>query len=105
MGRRFNKGSKRPLLPKANAMSADTASQDDAEVFTILLTGQVVRCVSLEDAVAVKTAEDILCGNDSTPYLPAMLNRIADVLVRYNRLDVAERLVGRRFSPLSRKSP
>ena len=74
-------------------MPADNASEDDAEIFLISLTGQVVRCVSLDDAVAVKTAEDILCGDDSTPYLPATLNRIADVLVRYHRLDVAEQLV------------
>jgi hypothetical protein len=86
-------------------MHAHNASQDDAETFLISLTGQVVRCVSLEDAVAVKTAEDILCGHDSTPYLPATLDRIADVLIRYHRLDVAEQLVRRALPMSSLKSP
>jgi len=72
-------------------MPADNA-QESADTFSITLAGRVVECVSLEDAVAVKTAEDILSGQDSTPYQPATLERLAEVLVRYHRLDAAEAL-------------
>jgi hypothetical protein len=85
-------------------MPAGNASQDDAENFPIPLAGHVVNCTSLSDAVAVKTAEDILSGADPTPYLPAALQRIADILVRYHRADAAQRLAARHTLQIERKS-
>jgi hypothetical protein len=67
----------------------------DEEIFSIMLNGQAVECGSLEDAVAVKTAADILHGDDPTPYLPVQLERLAAVLVRYGQRRTAAMLITR----------
>jgi len=65
----------------------------DEEIFSIMLNGQAVECGSLEDAVAVKTAADILCGADPTRYLPEQLRRLADVLLHYGQGHAAAMLI------------
>jgi hypothetical protein len=60
--------------------------------FQVVLGGQTVGCATLEDAVAIKTANDILVGDDPTPYSEEQLAPIADVLIRYGFHRAAELL-------------
>jgi len=55
----------------------------DRDCFSVTFLGRTVHCDSLSDAVAVKTANDILIGDDSTPYRPDQLVSMASVLERY----------------------
>jgi hypothetical protein len=67
--------------------------------FDVALNGQVVKCRSLQDAVAVKAAADILSHSDPTPYKPDHLARLADVLLRYGQLRAADALIRRKGEP------
>jgi hypothetical protein len=60
--------------------------------FQVSLAGRIVGCATLEDAVAFKAANDILTGDDPTPYAPEQLAPIAAVLVRYGFYRAAELL-------------
>ena len=60
--------------------------------FEVSLAGRMVGCATLEDAVAIKTANDILSGDDPTPYSPEHLRPIAAVLERYGFFGTAELL-------------
>ena len=61
--------------------------------FEVLLAGHRVGCATLEDAAAIKAANDILSGDDPTPYSQAQLRPIAAVLERYGLFRAAE-LIG-----------
>jgi hypothetical protein len=63
-----------------------------AHEFEVSLAGHPVGCETLSDAVAIKTANDILMGEDPTPYSPEQLEPIAAVLMRYGFYRVAELL-------------
>jgi hypothetical protein len=60
--------------------------------FEVSLAGHMVGCKSLVDAVAIKTASDILTGEDPTPYSPEQLKPIVAVLLRYGFCRMAELL-------------
>jgi hypothetical protein len=60
--------------------------------FEVSLAGYMVGCESLADAVAIKAANDILTGEDPTPYSPEQLKPITAVLLRYGFCRVAELL-------------
>ena len=64
----------------------------DAEVFTVDLLGVPVDCTTLEDAVAVKTANDIFTNADITPYRMDVILPFVRALGRYGRHDEAKRL-------------
>jgi hypothetical protein len=64
----------------------------DADVFTVDLLGVPVNCTSLDDAVAVKTANDILTNRDPTPYRMDVVLPFVRTLGRYGRHDEAKRL-------------
>jgi len=64
------------------------------EQFQVSLAGRLIDCVSLDDAVAIKAANDILAGDDPTPYSPEQLAPLASVLSRYGFHRAAELLGG-----------
>jgi hypothetical protein len=66
----------------------------EADLFQVTLLGRTVECISLSDAAAVKTANDILLGDDPTPYASSQLAPLADVLVRYGQRWAADKLTG-----------
>jgi len=77
-------------------MQVGSATVGDSDLeFRLKLCGHVVECATLEDAVAVKSADDILRGDDPTPYRPEQLQRLADVLVRYGHRQAASTLIER----------
>jgi len=77
-------------------MQVDSPAVGDPDfIFRLKLCGHVVECATLEDAVAVKSADDILRGDDPTPYRPEQLQRLADVLMRYGHRQAASTLVER----------
>ena len=53
--------------------------------FKVLFLGGTIVCASLEDAMAVTTANNILTNEIPWPYPGSRLKEIADVLLRYNR--------------------
>ena len=63
-----------------------------AEVFSVLLLGVPVNCTTLQDAVAVKAANDIFNGLDPTPYRRDLIMPFVRVLGLYGRHDEAKRL-------------
>ncbi|BBO32281.1 hypothetical protein [Lacipirellula parvula] len=65
-----------------------------SDEFEVFLTGEMVACRSLEDAVAVKAADDILSGNDLTAYQAVYLERLVRVLLGYGRVRAACLLSG-----------
>ena len=66
----------------------------NGEVFEIELLGRIVECHSLDDATAIKSANDILLGNDPTPYSLAQLRPLVHVLSRYGQGWAADKLTG-----------
>jgi hypothetical protein len=62
------------------------------EVFEVEVLGRMIGCASLDDAAAVKSANDILLGNDPTPYSLIQLKPLAQVLTRYGLGWAADRL-------------
>ena len=60
--------------------------------FVVTLQGELVSCDSLDDAVAVKTANDILRDRTDSDFTPRELDRLAAVLMRYGRDAEAETL-------------
>jgi hypothetical protein len=56
------------------------------------LLGRTFYCVLLSDAAAIKTANDILTGDDPTIYVPHHLSPLIEVLQKYSQLWAAERL-------------
>jgi hypothetical protein len=65
----------------------------DGDTFLAPLQGRLVACQSIEDAVAVKTADALLRNGDNGT--AAELQRLAGILVRYDCHDEAERLAHR----------
>ena len=65
----------------------------DGDIFNVTLRGATVPCRSLNDAVDVKTAEDIIAGNDLTHYQPEELERLAAVVTRYKKSVAAAALL------------
>jgi hypothetical protein len=67
---------------------------DDAQpdTFAVDLLGVPVVCATLEDAVAVKTANDIFSHADATPYRIDVILPFVKVLERYGRNAEAEKL-------------
>jgi hypothetical protein len=61
----------------------------------VTLGGSVINCQTLQDAVAVKMANDILSRDDPTPYCADRIEQITSVLVRYGQRGVAETLANR----------
>jgi hypothetical protein len=70
-------------------MLSDNESPD---LFVANLQGELVSCDSLDDAVAVKTANDILRYRTDCDFTPRELDRLAGVLIRYGRDADAETL-------------
>ena len=64
----------------------------DTDSFTVDLLGVPVQCVSLEDAVAVKTVNDILTKVDPTPYRMGLVLPFVRMPDRYGRREEAKRL-------------
>jgi hypothetical protein len=64
-----------------------------AHEFEVSLAGHLIGCATLADAVAIKTANDILCGDDPTSYSREQLRPIVAVLERYGLFRAAE-LIG-----------
>jgi hypothetical protein len=60
--------------------------------FQVSLVGELVGCDSLDDAIAIKSANDILLGDDPTSYSHEQLAPLAAVLVRYGYARAAEAL-------------
>ena len=69
-----------------------TTAGSGAEFFSVDLLGVPVHCATLEDAVAVKAANDIFTKVDPTPYRMGMVLPFVRVLDRYGRHDEAKRL-------------
>jgi hypothetical protein len=77
-------------------VQADNAAVIDGDlIYRVKLCGQVVECLTLRDAAAVKTADDILRGDDPTPYRREQLEPWADVLLQYGQRQAARTLVDR----------
>jgi hypothetical protein len=62
----------------------------NGDTFLVGLQGRLVKCTSLADAVAVKTADALLRDGDSST--PSELQRLACVLMRYDCPSEAEQL-------------
>jgi len=73
----------------------DSIVSDSESHYRISLCGQTIQCRSLDDAVAVKMAADILRGDDPTPYRHDQLEPIAEVLLQYGQRQAADTLLGR----------
>jgi hypothetical protein len=58
------------------------------DTFVVHLRGRSIKCTSLEDAVAIKTADDVL--RDMHGMTAEELHRLAEVLLRYDCPDEAE---------------
>lgn len=71
-------------------MQSDQLTQFE---FHVSLAGELVGCDSLEDAIAIKSANDILTGDDPTDYSEEQLAPLAAVLLRYGYVRAAESLV------------
>lgn len=67
-------------------------SPSDAEGFPVDLLGVPVNCATLQDAVAVKTVNDIFTNADPTPYRGDVILSFVRVLGRYGRYAEAQRL-------------
>jgi hypothetical protein len=65
----------------------------DGDIFLAPLDGQTVECTSIEDAVAIKTADGLLRNGDTCT--ESELRRLAGILIRYGRQHEAERLSNR----------
>ncbi|HEX6963465.1 MAG TPA: hypothetical protein VF175_16480 [Lacipirellula sp.] len=61
---------------------AQTGTAADFE-FEVLLGGRLVGCATLEDAICIKAANDILVGDDPTTYSAEQLAPLVAVLNRY----------------------
>jgi hypothetical protein len=62
----------------------------DGDVFIAHLRGRLVNCISIDDAVAVKTAEALLRNGDAAT--PSELQRLAGILTRYDCHEEAQEL-------------
>lgn len=56
---------------------------DGSDVFLAPLQGRLVECISIEDAVAIKTANGIIGNSESRRFSPFALDRLVVVLRRY----------------------
>ena len=65
----------------------------DGDVFLVPLNGRSVECTSIEDAIAIKTADDLLRDGDACT--PSELHRLAGILTRYGCRPEAEKLSSR----------
>ncbi len=68
------------------------APSNQGDVFLAPLVGQLVECLSVEDAVAVKNAHRVLTDSDDRSLSSLQLGRLAAVLKRYGRNAEAEEL-------------
>jgi hypothetical protein len=64
--------------------------ESNADVFLAPLQGKRVECSSIEDAVAVKTADALLRNGDACT--TTELRRLSCILAKYNCHEAAERL-------------
>jgi hypothetical protein len=62
------------------------------DLFVVNLGGALIYCESLDDAVAVRTANDVLSLHTESDYTPRELDRLAGVLNRYGHDAEAETL-------------
>lgn len=69
----------------------DGDSHDQGD-YLVLLDDQVVECVSIADAIAVRNADDFLSDRRPADFLAADLDGIASVLTRYGR-DFAAQMI------------
>jgi hypothetical protein len=76
-------------------MSSRINLAGNGERFAVQLGGHVVQCFTLDDAVSVKAANDILSRDDPTPYKPEHLERLAAVLIQYGHRGIADTLRSR----------
>jgi hypothetical protein len=68
------------------------SENESPDLFVVNLQGVLVSCDSLDDAVAVKTANDVLRWQSAGDFTPRELDRFAGVLIRYGRDAEAETL-------------
>jgi hypothetical protein len=74
-------------------------SSRDGDLFVVAFQGVSIECQSLDDAVAVKAASDLVAEGAPTDMTASQLDRLADILRQYslhaaahNLGDVARRL-------------
>jgi hypothetical protein len=67
--------------------------ETNGDTFLVALKGRLVTCTSLEDAIAIKTADSLL--NDRVISTASELYRLAGVLARYDCPIEAEQLTHR----------
>jgi hypothetical protein len=67
--------------------------------FAVEFLGRTVRCYTLDDAIDVKMAADILDGLDPTPYSSDKLRELAGTLAVYRLDDDGARLQRLAMSP------
>ena len=65
----------------------------DGDIFLAPLDGRLVECTSIEDAVAIKTADGLLRNGDACT--ASELHRLAGILIRYGCQLEADRLSNR----------
>ncbi len=68
----------------------NAVDNSDADVFLASLQGNVVQCSTVEDAIAIKTADSLL--RDGGVATSSELDRLADVVTRYGCLKAGELL-------------
>jgi hypothetical protein len=65
---------------------------DAPDMFVVDFHGGSIACNSLDDAVAIKNANNILERHAENEYSPRELDRLANVLIRYGQDAAAETL-------------
>ena len=73
-----------PVIPTRTRISAD-AGTDSAELFQVDLGGDVVYCLSFEDAEAISRAAGILDRLDGNPYPRSLVENFSPLLRWYGR--------------------
>ena len=67
-------------------------SATERDVFIAFFKGRSIVCDSVDDAVAVKTADEILAERTENEYTPREFAKLGEVLIRYGRDAEAEAL-------------
>jgi hypothetical protein len=65
---------------------------EGGDTFVVAFQGRLVECFSLEDAIAIKTAGDILADFTTPDASAAELSRLSVTLQRYDLADAAHQL-------------
>jgi hypothetical protein len=63
--------------------------KSDSDTFVVALQGELIHCDKLQDAIAIKNANDVLGERGDDFFSTRELDEMADALTRYNRPDDA----------------